>query len=161
MVHFYELKGKGGNRIWSLKHANRPSIAKRILTAKKMLYTIFFRNSGPLSQIAVQKDDVSGSFYKNMVLKKLPTKMRKVHPRTSLQHVLLLHDNAPALKATTVAQFLKSEEVIVLSYLPCSPDQGVIFFLFTKLKKKQNKKKHLVGDTGPEVHWGLQFTSFL
>ena len=62
-VHFYEPKRKVDNRIWALKHAKRPSIAKRTLTAKKVLYAIFLRNSGPLMQIAVPKGrGVSGSF---------------------------------------------------------------------------------------------------
>ena len=48
--------------------------------------------------------------------------MRKLHPKTGLQHVHLLHDNAQAHKSSTVAQFLKSENVNVLSHLPYSPD---------------------------------------
>ena len=39
---------------------------------------------------------MSGSFYKNVVLKKLRTKNEKVRPKTGLQHVRLRHDNAPA-----------------------------------------------------------------
>ena len=101
-VHFYEPKRKVDNRIWALKYAKRPSIAKRTMTAKKVLYAIFFRNCGPIMQIAVPKGrGVSGSFYKNVVLKKLRTKMRKVRPKTGLQHVHLLHDNAPAHKSST------------------------------------------------------------
>ena len=66
-VHFNEPVD---NRIWVLKHVERPSIAKQTLTAKKVLYAIFFRNSGPHKQIAVPKvRDMSGSFYKNVVLK--------------------------------------------------------------------------------------------
>ena len=35
---------------------------------------------------------MSSSFYKNVVLKTLRTKMRKVRPKTGSQHVHLLHD---------------------------------------------------------------------
>ena len=95
---------KVDDRIWALKYAKRPSIAKRTLTAKKVLYAIFFRNSGPLMQIAVSKGrSVSGSFYKNVVLKQLRTKMRKVCAKTGLQHVHLLEDKAPAHKSWTIA----------------------------------------------------------
>ena len=59
-----------------------------------------------LMQIAVPKGrGVSGSFCKNVVLKKLPTKMRKVCTKTGLQHIHLLHDNTPAHKSSTVAVF--------------------------------------------------------
>ena len=34
-VPFYEPKGKVDKRIWALKHANSPSIAKQTLTANK------------------------------------------------------------------------------------------------------------------------------
>ena len=54
-VHFYEPKRKVYCRIWALKHAKRPSIAKRILTAKNVLYAIFSRHSGPLVQISYSK----------------------------------------------------------------------------------------------------------
>ena len=38
------------------------------------------------------------------------TKMRKVRPKTGLQHVHLLHNNAPAHKSSTVAQILNIKE---------------------------------------------------
>ena len=60
--------------------------------------------------------------------------MRKVCPKTSLQHVHLLHDNGPAHKSLTVAQFLKSEKVNVLSHPPFSQDLALCdFSLFQKL----------------------------
>ena len=54
-VHFLSPSGK---LIWGLKHAKRPSIAKQTRLVKRVLYVIFFRNSGPLMQIAVSKDGV-------------------------------------------------------------------------------------------------------
>ena len=113
------------------------------------------RHSRPLIQIAVLKGrGVSGSFYKNVVLKKLRTNIREVCPKTGLQHVHLLHDNAPAHKSLTVAKFLKSEKVNVLSH-PVYHLAQFDFFLFPKLKKKQ---PYLARNIGSEVHWGLQFT---
>ena len=76
-----------------------------------------------LMQTAVPKGrGVSGSFYKNVVLKKLRTKMRKICPEAGLHHVYFLYDNVSAQKSSTLAQFLKSEKVNVLSHLPYSPD---------------------------------------
>ena len=56
LVQFYEPKRKVDNRIWALKHAKSPSVTKRTLTAKKVLYAIFFRRS--LMQSATQKRQV-------------------------------------------------------------------------------------------------------
>ena len=48
----------------------------------KTFYTQFSLEILPLMQIAVPKGrDVSGSFYKNVVLKKLQPKLRKIHPK--------------------------------------------------------------------------------
>ena len=86
---------------------------------------------------------VSGCFYKNVVLKKLRTKIRKVRTKTGLQHVHLLHYNASSHKSPTVAQFLKSEKVSVLSHPPYSPDLAPCdFFPFPKLKKSKASRKH-------------------
>ena len=54
-VHFYEPKQKVYNRIWALEHAKRPSTAKQTLTTMKVLYAIFFRNSGHLCKLLFQK----------------------------------------------------------------------------------------------------------
>ena len=129
---------------WALKHAKRPS--KQTLTAKKVLEPIFFGNSGPLLEIAVPKRrGVSGSIYKYMVLKKLQTKItnrNEKRPKTCLQHVHLLHDNALGHKSSTVAQFLTSEKVSVLSHPPYSPDLALCgFFLFPRLKKKNISRR--------------------
>ena len=40
-VYYFEPKRKVANRIWANKNARRPSIAKRILRVKKVLYAIF------------------------------------------------------------------------------------------------------------------------
>ena len=61
--------------------------------------------------------------------------MRKVRPNTGLQHVHLFDDNAPAHKSSTVAQFMKSKKVSLLSHSPYSPDLApCVFRLFPKLK---------------------------
>ena len=89
-------------------------------------------------QIAVPKGrGVFGSFYKNMALKKLRTKMSTERPKNSLQHVHLLHDNAPAHKSSTVAQVLKSEKITVLPHPPYSLDTAPCIFPLSKIGKKK------------------------
>ena len=129
-VHFYEPRRKGDNRIWALKQAQKLNIAKRTLTAK-VLYANFLRNSWPLMQtVAVPKGDiVSGSFYKNVVLKTMRTKLRKVRPKTGLQHVHLLHDSAAADTPSTAAQFLKSIKVNYVAPSKTWPRATLFFFL--------------------------------
>ena len=76
-VYFYEPKRTVNNRIWVLERAKRFSITKQTPTAK-VWNAIFFRNSGPLMQMAVPKGSgVSGSFYMNAALKTIANKNEK------------------------------------------------------------------------------------
>ena len=45
-VHYFEPVRKVSNKIWATKHSKRPIIAKRSLSAKKVLYAIFFSGEG-------------------------------------------------------------------------------------------------------------------
>ena len=45
-VHYFEPVRKISNKIWATKHNKRPIITKRSLSAKKVLYAIFFSGEG-------------------------------------------------------------------------------------------------------------------
>ena len=71
-VHYFEPVRKVSNKIWATKHSKRPIIAKHSLSAKKVLYAIFFSGEGVAIKVPVKRDKrVSGKYYKNIVLKKL------------------------------------------------------------------------------------------
>ena len=109
-VCYFEPKRKCSNRVWAAKSAVHPGIAKRQSTVKNVLYVIFFDNKGPVMQLPVPKT-VTRAFYKNYVLKKLKAHFKRRRPKTGLQYLRLLHDNAPANKASIVTKFLESEKV--------------------------------------------------
>ena len=135
-VHYFEPVRKVGNKIWATKHGKRPIIAKRNISAKKVLYAIFFSGEGIAVQIPVPKGRcVTGSFYRDIVLTKLKKYYEKRRPVTGFKHVRLLHDNAPAHTCSIVTNILKSEKVTVLPHPPYSPDLAPCdFSLFPKLK---------------------------
>ena len=118
------------------KCRERPSIAKRQRTGKKVLHIIFFDNKGPVIQIPVPKGrTVTGAFYKNVVLKRLKARLKRRRPKTGLKYLCFLNDNAPAHKARIVTDFLQSEKVNVSPTSPFSPDLAPrAYFLFPKLK---------------------------
>ena len=69
-MHLFEPHRKAANKIWVVKHLKRPCIARRVQSAKKVLYAIFFDIKGHVLQIAVPKGrGITGKFYKNCVLK--------------------------------------------------------------------------------------------
>ena len=130
-VHFYEPKQKIQNKIWATKGSQRPCIAKRTKSIKKVMYVIFFTNQGPAIQIAIPKGkSVNAKFYKGKVLHKLNR-----WPATGLRGVRLLHDNASPYKAAIVREYLKQEKIVELLHPPYSPDLAPCdFFLFPRLK---------------------------
>jgi transposase len=103
------------------------------LSAKKVLYAIFFSGEGVAIKVPVKS--ITGKYYKDVVLKKLKKYYKKRHPVTGFKHIRLLHDNAPAHTSAIVLTFLKKEKVTILPYPPYSPDLAPCdFFLFLKLK---------------------------
>ena len=71
-VHMFKPQRRADNKQWKRKHQKRPCIAKRTISSKKMLYTIFFNSSGPVIQVPCPSGHtVTDRFYKNSVLKKV------------------------------------------------------------------------------------------
>ena len=71
-VHYFEPIRKVSDKIWTTKHSKRPIIAKRSLSAKKVLYAIFFSGEGVAIKVPVKKGkSITGKYYKDVVLKKL------------------------------------------------------------------------------------------
>ena len=143
-VHYFEPVRKVSNKIWATKHSKRPIIAKRSLSAKKVLYAIFFPGEGVAIKVPVKKGkSITGKYYKDVVLKKLKKYYQKRRPATGFKQVRLLHDNAPAHTSTIVTAFLKKEKVTVLPHPPYSPDLAPCdFFLFRKLKAFLAERKY-------------------
>ena len=122
-VHFYEPKRKIQNKIWATKGSQRPCIAKRTMSIKKVMYVIFFTNQGPAIQIAVPKGkSVNARFYKGNVLHKLKKYFLSRRPAAGLRGVRLLHDNVSSHKAAIVREYLKQDKVVELPHPPYLPD---------------------------------------
>jgi histone-lysine N-methyltransferase SETMAR len=58
-VYYFEPVRKDSNKIWATKHNKRPIIAKRSLSAKKILYAIFFSGEGVAIKLRVKMAKVS------------------------------------------------------------------------------------------------------
>ena len=116
-VHYFEPVRKVSNKIWATKHSKCQIIVKRSLSAKKVLYAIFFSGEGVAIKVPVKRGkSITGKNYKDIVLKKLKKYYQKRLPPTGFKHVRLLHDNAPAHTSTIVTAFLKKEKVTVLPH---------------------------------------------
>ena len=143
-VHMFEPQRRADNKQWKRKDQKCPCIAKRTISSKKMLYSIFFNSSGPVVQVPCPSGHtVTGRFYKNSVLMKVKEFYKKKRPSKGWSGVHLLHDNASSHKCEVVKSFLASEKVKVLNHPPYSPDLSPCdFFLFPRLKKMLSGNKY-------------------
>ena len=154
-VYYSELVRKVSNKIWATKHSKRPVIAKRSLSAKKVLYA-FFSGEGVAIKVPVNKGKrITGKHYKDIVLKKLKKYNQKRRPTTGFKHVRLLHVNVPAHTSAIVTAFLKKEKVTVLPHPRIPPTlPHVICF-------RNWNHSLLGGNTSPDMHYDLQCISTL
>ena len=106
-VHMFEPQRRADNKLqWKRKDQKRPSIAKRTISSKKILYRIFFNSSGPVVQVPCPSGHtVTGRFYKNSVLKKVKEFYNKKRPSKGWSGVQLLHDSASSHKCEVVKSF--------------------------------------------------------
>ena len=110
-VHYFEPVRKVSNKIWATKKST-----------KKVLSAIFFSGEGVTIKMPVKKGkNITGKYYKDVVLKKLKKYYQKRRPATGFKHARLLHDNAPAHTSAIVMAFLKKEKVTVLPHPPVFP----------------------------------------
>ena len=100
-----------------------PNNCQQSLSAKKVLFAIFFPGVGVTSgegvaiKVPVKKaKSITRKHYKDVVLKKLKKYYQKRCPATGFKHIRLLQDNAPAHTSLIVTAFLKKEKVTVLPY---------------------------------------------
>ena len=111
--------------------------------------------SGPLMQLLFLKVGcVSGSIYKNVVLKKKANKNDKSMSKNWSPACPFdtWHCSNPQILNSSI-DFVKC---IVAPSVQPKPGTVRFFFFFPKL----NKNNYLVGDIGREVHLGLWFSSF-
>ena len=54
-VHYFEPARMVSSKIWATKHSKHPIIAKRSLSAKKVLYAIFFSGEGVAIKMPMRK----------------------------------------------------------------------------------------------------------
>ena len=126
------------NKQWLRKDQPRSTIGRRIRSAKKVMYAVFFNCQGPVVQVPVPGGrTITGKFYLDKVLKRVKTFYNHCRPRTGLRGLYLIHYNASAHKCEYVKKFLDSEKVVQVCHPPFSPDLTPCdFFLFPEGKNK-------------------------
>ena len=136
-IYHFQPDSKAKKKVWVSSEGDRPVIACHCKISNRMLYAIFLDSKGPVLQIPVPKgSSVTGKFYRETLLTPLVDFYQKRRPRTGVQGIKLLHDNAPAHKSATAQVYLKESGFDVLDHPPNSPDLSPCdFWLFPRLKE--------------------------
>lgn len=137
-ISFFEPAGKENNKVWIGQNGDRPQIARRSRSIKRVLYALFFDASGMVLQYPVpEHTSVTGKLYAEKILPGVVNHYIATRPRTGVRGLKLLHDNAPAHKSAVVIDYLTSKRLSTLEHPPYSPDLAPCDFWLNPLIKQQ------------------------
>jgi len=84
-LYFFEPSNKENNKMWIGEVDERPKIARRSRTVRRVMYALFFDSDGRVARIPVpEHTSVTGTFYKNNVLSAVVRHYTAKRPRTGL-----------------------------------------------------------------------------
>ena len=83
--------------MWVGENNERPVVAHRSRSVRRVMYTLFFDSDGIVTRVSVPENcRVTGTFYRNFVLSAVDNHYQTKRPRAGVRGIKLLHDIAPA-----------------------------------------------------------------
>lgn len=136
-VYFYDNLNSKEAKLWVIEDEEVPKMAKREVHVKKIMYAIFFRSTGIVKVVKLEKGEkVTADWYVNKCLTQVFGSICEYRPKSGLKRIILHHDNARPHKAAITEKFLSDNDVEVLPHPPYSPDLAPAdFWLFKNMKK--------------------------
>lgn len=134
-IHHYTPESKQQSKQWTAPGENAPKKAKTVLSAGKVMATVFWDSQGIIFIDYLQKGQtITGAYYVTL-LDRLGEELRTKRPRLARKKVLFHQDNAPVHKSTVAMAKLHELGFGLLPHPPYSPDLAPSdFFLFPNLK---------------------------
>jgi histone-lysine N-methyltransferase SETMAR len=134
-VHYYTPESKQQSKMWTKRGEPAPKKAKTVLSAGKVMASVFWDAKGILFIDYLQKGKtIKGEYYANL-LNRLKTAIAEKRPGMNKKKVLFHQDNAPVHSCTVAAQKIKELGFELVPHPPYSPDLAPSdFHLFPKLK---------------------------
>jgi len=120
-----------------------PRLKKTRVSKSKLKFMLvcFFDSVGIVHKKWVPAGQTVNQYYYKDILERLRKRVMRVRPNIATNW-MLLHDNAPAHAAFSVAQFLTSKGITVMPQPPYSPDLAPCDFLSFKKTKSAMKGHH-------------------
>ena len=125
-LSFFEPDNKLNNKMWVGENNERPVVAHRSRSVRRVMYALFFDRDGMLTPVSVQENcSVTGTFYPDFVLSAVVNPYQAKRPRAGVRGIKLLHDNAPTHHSAVVRSYLEEFHIQVLPHPPDFPDLTV------------------------------------
>lgn len=135
--HQFDPLTKSQSMVWSPKGAAPPQKAKRVRSAGKTMFAIFFSQQGVMASVPLdQGSTVTSAWYVNTCLPAVFEGILQGRQKGQLRRHFLHHDNAPAHTAQNTVQFLEESGIKLTGAPAYSPDLAPCdFWLFPKIKQ--------------------------
>lgn len=141
-IHHYTPETKAQSKQWMEAGSNAPKKAKMVLSAGKVMASVFWDAKGILLLNYLEKGKTINSQYYVSLLDQLDDKIREKQPGLRKKKIIFLQDNAPAHKSILTMTKFNELKYDLLEHPPYSPDLAPSdFFLFPKLKKFLSGKR--------------------
>ena len=134
-IHHYDPESKVQSKEWLRTGDPPPLKARRVLSAKKIMLSVFVDREGPvLTEYFPTGDTITGIKYADQLIRLREAIIEK--RRGKLKRRILFHqDNAPAHRARCTMAMLDTLGFEIMDHPPYSPDLAYCdFYLFPKLK---------------------------
>jgi [histone H3]-lysine36 N-dimethyltransferase SETMAR len=122
-IYLRQIGRKQSNARWTAQGESPGTVVRRSIYEPKVLFSIFFKSTGPLLVHAVDKGiKIDRFYYRDNCLKQVVREIKKQRPKTGTRGVKLLHDGASPHDNQEVRDYLKEEGVGLIPHPAYSPD---------------------------------------
>lgn len=141
-IHHYTPESKQQSKQWIGPNEPTPKKAKTILSANKVMATVFWDAKGIIFIDYLEKGKtINGQYYAEL-LQRLKDEVKNKRPHLAKKKILFHHDNAPAHSSIVAMAKINELKFQLLSQPPYSPDLAPSdYYLFPNLKKWLGGKK--------------------
>lgn len=123
-IYAYDPETKEQSTVWVFQDEVAPTKVARSRSVGKKMIACFFTMTGHLATVPLEdQKTVTAEWYVNTCLPIVLTEIRQTNPK---RRIILHHDNASARTAITTSNYLKDENVELITYPPNSPDLAKI-----------------------------------
>jgi [histone H3]-lysine36 N-dimethyltransferase SETMAR len=135
-VHHYTPETKEQSKQWTHKGSPPPKKAKTVLSAGKVMASVFWDSHGIILVDYLEKGKtINGEYYANL-LQQLSDKIKEKRPHLAKKKVLFHQDNAPAHKSAIAMAKIHELGFELVPHSAYSPDLAPSdYHLFPNLKK--------------------------